>query len=211
MPHRQFLSHQGRSQCSISVIDTVWGKQNQTCYNTLGCIQNTHAESVSKYKLPSSSVHAMGLTFWWLLIADFETTCWIVSYRSWISWISWKWHPFSCYHSCHLAILSFGSEILLLCHYVHMHVTAYPWDWDWLLLMNQTDLILPFPCSMSRWRWSILSKCGFLAPDMYSVQNFSHNSWALVVLPGFLWQNFLTSISPKYSLFICIPVFFFAY
>lgn len=98
-PHGQFLSHPRRAQCSISVIDTVWGKQNQTWYDTLGSIQNTHAESVNKYKLNSSSVHAMGPTFLSLLIADFETTCWIVSYCSWISWISWKWYPFSCHHS----------------------------------------------------------------------------------------------------------------
>jgi hypothetical protein len=98
-PHGQFLSHPGRAQCSISVIETVWRKQNQTWYNTLGCIQNTHTESVSKYKLTSPSVHAMGPTFLSLLIANFETTCWIVSYCSWISWISWKWYPFSYYHS----------------------------------------------------------------------------------------------------------------
>lgn len=74
-PYEQFLSHQGRAQYSISVTDTVWGKQNQTWYDTLGCIQNNHTESVNKHKLTSSSIHAMGPTFLSLLVADFETTC----------------------------------------------------------------------------------------------------------------------------------------
>jgi hypothetical protein len=90
------------------------GETESNMLRYLGVHPEYHAESVNKYKLTSSSVHAMGPTFLSLLIADFETTCWIVSYCSCILWISWKSQPFSCYHFCHLVILSFHSEIVIM-------------------------------------------------------------------------------------------------